>query len=331
MLLSICIPSYNRFDELRHLLNSITKASSSNFDVFVIDNGSAYDFTDESLNDNRIHFLKREEAVPGPVNLRASLNYGDGKYRMLCLDKDYIDGRFLDNFINKLEYIDVSCGYCLLNAENENGSFQINKTSIDKTIYRCGHPSGYFFRKDVIEKDNSMIDVNDKQGVFYNNPFTPDLLYAVGLLLGKEAIYTGKLVVPETIEKAQKTQSYTYTSNNKNIYFMPDRKVQQFFVLVEHLKLLDLDSAVQKKVIGRLFRRTLMDCTLNYRNIMQNKGICMHHGIDTKDVSSKEMFFEAKSFTHYFYKADMDIKNSRKTMIVDYAWFVLIVKYILKK
>ena len=43
MVLSICIPSYNRLDELKKLLCSISKAKSDEFEVVVVDNGSSDD------------------------------------------------------------------------------------------------------------------------------------------------------------------------------------------------------------------------------------------------------------------------------------------------
>lgn len=331
MLLTICIPSYNRFNELSQLLQSIVKARSKDFDVFVVDNGSKEEFDDAVLFDKRIHFIKRNEVVPGPINVRTCLDYGDGKYRLLCLDKDYIYGMYLDDFINKLKLINVPCGYCALNCTDNSGKFYINKKTIDKTIYRCGHPSGYFFCEDVIEKDNQLIDKFDINSIFFNNPFLLDLLYTTGLCFGNEAIYYGKLISPESLEKAKKTKSYTYTEKNNNIYFMPSFKKQQFLVWIRHMGLLDISPDKKIRVIRKLFKNTLLDCTLSYRRIMKEEAICSHYGIECRNITFEEIYSEARQFTNYFLEIDIGITRKRKLTMVLYAWLILIGKYILDK
>lgn len=334
MLLSICIPSYNRFEELKKLLNSISQASSNDFDVFIIDNGSPLIFENEVLLDERFHLIRRKgkDVVPGPVNARTSLNYGDGKYRMLCLDKDYIDGRYLDSFISKLKTINPPCGYCVLNSNKELGEFNINDRPIEDTIYRCGHPSGYFFREDIVKKDAAAVDAFDKESVFYNNPFMPDLLYAFGLVDGNEAVYSGKLIVTESLEKAQRTKSYTYATQNKNIYFMPECKCQQFSIFLDHMRLVGISRGKQTKIISKLLRKTMLGCTLDYRSIMRNQAICDHHGIEKKEVSFKEMVQNAKKLSNLFKNMSLiNLSRFKKVMMVTGAWILFIIKFIARK
>lgn len=332
MLLSICIPSYNRFEELKKILCSISQASSADFDVFVIDNGSPLPFEDNVLLDKRFHFIKRKNVVPGPINLRTSLNYGDGKYRMLCLDKDYIDGRYLDSFIRKLEMINSPCGYCCLNSENDIGKFKVNDIPIEDSIYRCGHPSGYFFREDIVKKDDMTVEVFDKKSVFYNNPFLSDLLYAFGLFEGCEAVYDGKLIITETLEKAQRTMSYTYTSRNQNIYFVPECRRKQLSILLEHMRIVGIGKEKQIKIASKLVRRTMLDCTLQYKRIMKNQAICDHHGIETKNISFKEMLQEAKALSALFMSTSLTTLSGHKKgiMIVD-AWVTFLIRFMAGK
>lgn len=332
MLLSICVPSYNRFEDLKHLLYSINQAKSSDFDVYIIDNGSPTDFEDDILLDERFHFIKRKIAVPGPINIRTSLNYGDGKYRMLCLDKDYIDGRYLDLFITKLKSINSPCGYCLLSSDNDSGCFRENLAPIEDTIYRCGHPSGYFFRCDIVKKDEKLVDAFDKNSIFYNNPFISDLLYAVGLASGYESIYNGTLVIPESLDKAKETKSYTYSKENSNIYFFPVCKRKQFFLLLSHLKLLGIDEKKQQNIAERLFRRTMLDCTVNYRKIMRNQAICAHHGIEKKNITYREMIHEATLLSDEFmHKESIEFLRYKKIKMIILAWTEFFVKFIIKR
>lgn len=330
MVLSICIPSYNRFDELRKLLNSIKKSASNEFDVYIVDNGSKEDISLIGIHDDRFHFIKRQQIVPGPVSIRTSLDYGIGDYIMLCLDKDFIDGNYINAFINQLKQHDVPCGYCCLDCQNIDGNIIINKTEIDKTIYRCGHPSGYFFKKSILEEATNIINPFDTESLFYNNPFLVDLIYAYGLTKGYEGVYNGKLITPETKEKACQTKSHTYSIENNNIYFMPNCKRKQLGILIKHLDLFDFNRKLRIKIIFRLYQKTLQECTFGYKAIMKDQDICAHHGIKCANVSNKVMLHEARNLSAYFYSIEIKkINIILKKKIVLYSEFKVLIQNII--
>lgn len=332
MILSICIPSYNRFEELKKLLDSISESNSYKFDVFVIDNGSTENIYTIGEYDNRFKFIKRDTVVPGPVNVMSSLDYGDGEFVMLCLDKDFILGRYLDRFINELEKRrTISCGYCQLNSEINNGTIRINDIEIGKNFYRCGHPSGYFFRKDILAKATENLKPLDQDGLFYNNPFLIDLAYAYGLIDGKEGIYNGSLITTETLEKSSKTKSYTYTPKKGNIYFMPECRRSQMFLFLKHLDSLRLDNCKRKNIVRNLFRKTMSECTIGYKNIMSNKQICSHHLMISKDITVTQMINEAWILSVDFKKFETNsFSNMYKIKTIIYSWIILFIKIFLK-
>lgn len=325
MILSICIPSYNRFEELNKLLYSIAQAKSRDFNVFIIDNGSKEDLNNIKIVDERFHLIKRSYSVPGATSIRTSLDFGDGKYRMLCLDKDFIFGEYLDQFVEKLKKHDVACGYCLLNSEEQKGGFTERKCLNGKSFYRGGHPSGYFLREDILKKDMGHINAYDETSPFYNNAFIMDLLYAEGLCAGKEIIYYGKLVQPESAEKAKKKKSYTYSMKNNNLYFMPYGRKQQFDIYIKHIKLLNLQFDMYKKVLANLFFKTFMGCTIGYRNVMRNQDVCMHHSIECKEVTFYEMIQEAVLYSKEFRRnQNVKIGKIEKDILIISAWIRLV-------
>lgn len=332
MILSICIPSYSRFCELKKLLDSISRARSRDFDVYILDNGSKEDIFCIGSYDDRFHFIRRDGNVPGPVNIRDCLNYGDGKYIMLCLDKDYVHGRYLDHFIEELNnQSDITCGYCILNSSVKDGKIISHGRDISKSIYRCGHPSGYFFRIDVVKIDERDIDVFDKKSIFYNDPFLPDLVYARGVTMGKEGIYNGILVTPETPEKASMAKSHTYSIQNQNIHFMPDRKREQFFLFLKHMEVLGLENKTKKRIILRLLRKTMISSTLDYRSIMKNEQICLHHSLACRDIRLKEIFQEAGALTKMFYMKNIEnCSMIFKIEAILVSWSVLMIRILFK-
>lgn len=330
MVLSICIPSYNRFDELKKLLCSISKAKSDEFEVVVVDNGSSDDIDFIKTNDDRIRIIKREQTVPGPISCRTVLDYGNGKYCMLCLDKDYILGEYLDLFIEELKRnIGIPCGYCVLNSEMESGQFKIHK-DITKSIYRCGHPSGYFFRRDIIEKDGNFINHLNKNGIYYNNPFLLDILYAYGVTEGSEAIYNGRLVIPEKPEKCSNVKSYTYSKKNNNLYFMPEQRRKQLFIFLEHLESLNnIEDSCKVKIIDNLYRKTMYACTLGFRKIMSNKQLCNHHSIECKKINVRDMVREENTLSSIFFnKSIKNYKMFHKCKIIVFSKVYIWIKII---
>lgn len=318
MLLSICIPSYNRFGELRKLLQSIAEAKSQDFDVFVVDNGSKDNVLDLEFDDSRIKFVKRDKVIPGPVNCRTCLDFGDGDYRMLCLDKDFVVGEFLDNFIEELKrYNEVTCGYCVLNSKKDNGKIQIQNSDIENAIYRCGHPSGYFVRADIVQIENNILNQYDEKSVFYSNPFLQDLLYSQGLMHGKEAIYDGRLIEPEKPEQSRKIKTFSYGMKNDSLYFLPDERRNQFEIFCRHLKLLKFDKTTYEKIVEKLYIRTLNDCTFGYKDIMKRDAICQHYGIACKKIGFKDISKEKKKFVDFFLaNKETNLSNEKKLLII---------------
>lgn len=333
MILSICIPSYNRYDELKILLESIAKSKSHEFNVFVVDNGSTENINQLGSYDTRFNFIKRNVTVPGPVSVRTAINYGNAQFVLLCLDKDFIRGEYLGSFIDALKTNkEITCGYCALDSNIGNGCITICDNSIERSIYRCGHPSGYFFKKEIIDKATSEMNPLDDKSPYYNNPFMLDIVYAYGLKEGKEGIYNGCLIYSENPQKAGKIKSYTYTAQKRNIYFMPECQRNQMLLFISHLKILGLNVDVNKKIVERLFRRTIIDSTLGFKRIMKNNQVCQHHSIDCREVTVWEMLKEARLLTKEFKTRDIiGYGLLDKRIVILKSWIILILKIILEK
>lgn len=330
MLLSICIPSYNRLDKLQKLLNSISASKSNDFDVFVVDNCSDFNLNDIKISDHRIKLVRRKEQVNGIVSWRSSLEYGDGKFIMLCLDKDFIFGEYLDRFLSELKTKNVKCGFCVPNSSDLENGLEINNQDISKSIYRCIQPSGYFVEKDVLEQDAKENDIYNESSLFYANPFGLDLAYARALTYGDEAIYKGKLIGNETLEDAAKTKSFTYSAKNNNIYFFPENRIKQLNIFIENASKLTLLKADFNNIIKRLFSKTLLEVTIGLRSVMKNKEICEHHRLETRNVSLKEMIHYGNSLSKWFLKKDIKgISKLKKNLYVLRGWVYLLAKSIM--
>lgn len=299
ILLSICIPSFNRFDKLKKNLESIKKAKSDDFNVWVIDNCSDRNIRELDINDERIHLISRDEPVSAAVNGQESFSlYADGKYRLTCLDKDFIVGENLDFLLECLRNNpDITCGYCEQNSESNEVSFHIVEGELARQIFHCFHPSGYFFRRDVIERCYDIINSFSNIAKLINFPYFGDLIYAQGLVIGKEAVFSGRFVITESKEDAQKTPSYTYAKAKNNLFFLPEQRMKQFDVFVDYSSYLEIRKDILKKIVKRLMYDTMYNCTLGYKNIMNNSEICNHYFLQSKRIKKFKMIKYGSSFS----------------------------------
>lgn len=298
MVLSICIPSYNRFEHLQEILDSVLRSQSKEFDVVITDNCSPKDIREViKCTDERVRIIKREIGVTGPTNAALALDGADGEFALLCLDKDFIVGEKLDGFIELLKKNDnVACGYCRLNSTGTNEEFDISD-ALEDNLFQGRHPSGMFFRTKYIRGESSAMELTNPASPYYSNPFLIDLLYAKSLCKGKQACFGAELIKTETPEQAAKQRSYTYSEKKGNLYFAPDNRIKQFWVYILRTQELHLPEDQYKRLVQRLVERTMWDVSLNYKWIMGNRQLCLHHGMEIQQVSKREQWRQVQRFT----------------------------------
>lgn len=328
MYLSICIPSYNRLTHLKQIIESVLTAKSNDFELVVVDNGSSFDIFEELeyCRDKRLRIIKRRQVVGGPTNVRLVLDEAKGEFAMLCLDKDFVIGRALDEFIDKLKNTNnVACGYCVLNTNEKNARFAFSD-DLTNNIYRCGHPSGTFFKVDLIREDSKELDLESKTSMFYNNPFLIDLTYAKTLCCGKQAVYTGELIKTETLEEAAAKISSSYSSNSDNIYFTPKNKIKQFWIFERHMEKLPITEDDKRKILKRIIRNTLFDVSIGFKRIMSNELLCKHHSLNTEVITKKDMIQNSSLFFKSFDFNDISPvirKNLRSVLFMEKVRIVM--------
>jgi|GEM_PF-2643859 len=132
ILLSICIPTYNRPKYLRACLVSAFKNISADnlakIEVVISDNSdneATKLVADEFRNrGSHVNYIKNEINIGGPRNLLQALNAGQGKYLWLCGDDDLIISGKINLIIDKLNLDDYS-GVILNFAQGENSNPEI--------------------------------------------------------------------------------------------------------------------------------------------------------------------------------------------------------------
>ena len=218
IVLSICIPTYNRIAQLQKTISQILVCKSPKYEVVVLDNCSLDDTYSvlKNIKDCHLQVYKNEKNIGAYANSRKVFELAKGKYVMILLDKDRLVGERLDVLLDVLEKEDYGLGYCMLNCieEKENLSFSPGIDSLMNMSYLSKHPSGSFYRNTLLQKNLC----KTKSDTY--NPFYLEFVNAeICMEEFKTIIVKSLLVCTETEEELIKTQTHTY--NMDNLFFLP--------------------------------------------------------------------------------------------------------------
>lgn len=288
-LLSICIPSYNRFGKLKEHLQSIFRAQSKEFEVVIIDNGSTQDIKEElTFRHPRLRIIKREKSIDRQQSVLKSVTFANAKYALILLDKDTIVGKELDAFIDTIKGIpDLYGGYVRPHHNPNEASNRIKfykHGRLKKFGYRGVHPSGIFVRTDCARK--TWEHFTPEESIFCYC----DLYLAEAALEGPLLEYDRPMIFFETLAESLKTKSYANSSGNSDaIWFAPQAQIRIFAIYCKHLMRLPCSKFTKYVVLSSLYRRTIIMITLNYRNSMNDGAFCAHYCVLPRKISFKEM------------------------------------------
>lgn len=289
LLLSICIPSYNRFCALQQNLKNILQSKSEQFEVVIVDNCSSENIYKQlEVVDSRVRIIRRNETIYGPKNIGECLKFAKGKYALLCLDKDQINGKYLDDFIEWLgKNPDICGGYGQIDwgipLKNEISHICYHDALVEFG-YLSKHPSGDFYRMDCISKyyqipDNSL----------WENTFFYDILLAECASQGAMLAYNNPLIIAEKRTKTVHFKSFSYSPQKRNFYLLPQQRGVQFEVYCKHIDSLQNSVKEKRKVLFHLYQRTIRFVTINYQICMGDPVICTHYHMEQKKITVIEM------------------------------------------
>jgi len=125
-LVSICIPTYNRAQQLARALESAINQDYRNLEIIVSDNAS----TDETAGvvaehvkqDRRVRHIRKASNVGLTANFNESIRLASGTYRMWLADDDWLDSNFVGSAVSALiadpDSVMVT-GQCKIHREGE--------------------------------------------------------------------------------------------------------------------------------------------------------------------------------------------------------------------
>ena len=310
MILSICIPSFNRFEKLVPSITELLKSPSSDFEVVIVDNCSTESMSELlAIKDNRLRIIKREIAVYGPKNITECLKYALGEYAMLCLDKDRVDWRHIEDFVIALKNNDyIAGGYCVQNKSDDQYNIEIvSEEPILKLGYLNKHPSGDFYKTSCLK----FLFENIKEDDVINS-FSFDYFLAFCSTQGSMMIYNKPLVYLEKAKDAKATKSLSFTRKANNLFFFPDNRIKEFKRQILHMDQLNISNETKVKKLRSLYRYNLNAVTFGFEDIMKNDMLCEHYRVEGKNIDYKELNQYRKQLNSLLYEFKIDYISTFK-------------------
>ena len=310
--LSICIPTFQRAENVVTIVSNLLLCERNDFEIVVIDNQSN-DNTFSRLNsliDSRLHVLQNATNVGGWLNVVRSISYGFGCVKMFMTDKDICHYQMLGAFIDFLKNSpQVGCGYCAFSDETKQATriFEPGFESVRAVGYSWRHPTGYFFRDELLNKSDYLEAYRNSQLI---GQFPFDLLLAESANRACAAIYSCALFTREDSATAAKVQSHITNGNSSDAFFKPENRLKVAINFAKHLDGLKLPYWASQRIEANIFLHGLTSSTNSFRILLANKELCSHYGINSRVISVKELLAIAFSYIkNYFSLRDFSITS----------------------
>lgn len=280
--LGICIPTYNRDNFLKILLESLLSQCKENgVQIFISDNCSN-DKTEEVVIQfqriySNISYSKNDENIGFYRNLIKVLKMAQTEYVWMMDDDDII----LNNAISKiLHVLDGAPDFIVINSSDCTQEMQIKNYKIikcnDNRIYYPGmhqqllydlRNNSYFgimasmLAKKSILEDN-LVEMENQSYEFYNNSYLPMILFYRSIV-GKLGIF---LCEPFILRRPNMRNSSDFAFN----WFVGDRLLAITALLKYNYDLKNIQVSFGTKLFSSIFNATLIKCSDPHVNLFNN-------------------------------------------------------------
>lgn len=332
-LISICIPTFNRCEQVYKLISNILNYPGNEIEIVLVDNCSTENINLlEQLNDSRICFIKNTKNIGGILNPLKALTSANGTYAFLCLDKDNIDYYGIKCLIDRLSNDQgVVFGHCALNLQTSSLdiTYQSGYDSLRNMAYLSAHPTGKFYKTEIL-KNLTTVKQALTQGTDFG--FIFDLIDAEMAQTGNSRIINVPLFYTES--KADCAKKPSFTSSAENIFFSPESRLRELFLYIESAFNLQLTKVEFFKLTVLLYRRGLISATFGYRNILNDDKICAHYRINQRKVGLVELLKIAFVFSKKYYKQEVPLSLFEKILSIAFVfisfWLYLPLRFVKK-
>ena len=291
--LSICIPTYNSAKQIYQKANELLACDCLDFQLVISDNHSPDDTIERlsSIQDPRLKLVSLPENKGSTYNILHAFNQADGKYALICMDKDRLLPQQIATIVNILNELKPNFGYFKLDTANQDP----NKTAtrypsvrdcLLEFAYKGMHPTGNFFSHDILQKYFADYHLADEKTV---GGFLLDFMFAEAALEGNGLILDIPFCITTAPPFEGKTHSYTYSPAKKNVFFEPEVRFLTFQKQLAHCNQLPLKDDLKSCVLLQLVLNTYNLCTNGYAFVLTQKNICDWYNVTPRELSKAEL------------------------------------------
>lgn len=318
--LSICIPTYNRVNQLEELIKSLLTVKSNDFEIVITDNCSTDNTLDmlRAINDDRLVVYQNKSPEPALYNMIVSLFNASGKYALYCNDRDIIYTERLLDFIEFLKKHQYS--YIRASRYDRKPTYKLNEyeKGYDSLINHpfTEHPTGMVFNAEIMREKLRKEDYIKYIDYVHTYCF-----------LNQDLVIYEKSAKYDNCLWNQRSSTYLVKSASGTVYkgqlfFASETNTRTMIAEIEHLtgnSYFPLTSEQQKKIIFfifKIFKNRLMMEKEYYANTRQ----CAHYNIKPKYIS----LFEMKNvYRQYLLECDNVLKRNAFYEDLREEWTIL--------
>ena len=294
ILLSICIPTYNRIKDLSEVIDSLLRVSSDAFEIVITDNCST-DSTEQTVcgySDPRVRYCRNESPLPPFLNMIHSIFNGRGKYALYCNDRDLIYPEGLERLLTHLRDQDLAFVWGPAASGKNDGSLMRYTKGFDSLMqHACiHHPTGMIFNRTLIAAH--LAEEEYAQFLPYVNTY--DFLMLDLMQYGDTAIYNGGYWGTRSSRYLRKNASGTVEKSNVDVsklYFSPETRERMFTGITKRVmcdNTYQMDEDELQQVLWKIY---LEFCGLfcKYKACMSDEYETAHYGIQRRHIPTAEI------------------------------------------
>lgn len=335
VVISFCVPSYNRAEYTVRTVESILHYRGSDIEVVVTDNCSSDDTVEQlkklQIIDSRLYVHVNEENIGAAANFVESLKYGRGKYLFVVFSRETINVGKISDLIACLRKADYAVGYC---GEDQNDRENIvcpkGVEGLSNIGYKTLHPTGYIFNRSMLQEIISLIRPEDANKLYRNFPH--DFWAAELALKGSVIFYNKKIRIRVDRQYLKKVKSMM-RDKEKEVWFFPHERIIQLKLYIKHMKKMGLELKILSQIFPRCYMIQLSGATVDFQKRMKDETVCDHYGICKRRVSFFEMLCTVQNIKKEVRK---DIKENQlevglKAKLVIALSYEIVLGWVLKE
>jgi glycosyltransferase involved in cell wall biosynthesis len=261
LLLSICIPTYNRSKELKKTLQLLLENSFKNLEIIVSDNASSDDTSDvvKEFNDPRIRYYRNDVNYGATFNIIKVLEYALGEYVVYLSDEDNL---FIDNIlfeiVQNLHKKPLQIFGVIYDFKGEvyhpvlPGDYSMGPSSLYHPGFGSTYLSGMVVRRDSIDFNEIYYQYDLPNHGYLNHVYPQNFILNMNLL-------KGLTVVSERAFASMRDHGENFVLPvSGSHYFSLENRLLQFETNVRFVtEFVPNDLKMKRKIILRLYNELL--------------------------------------------------------------------------